>query len=49
MLSGFVAFALFCFTLTISLRAVGIAPAFLLATAAALLGQGALIARAERT
>jgi hypothetical protein len=48
MLSGFVAFALFCFTLTISLRASGVAAAFLLATAAALVGQGATIARARR-
>jgi hypothetical protein len=47
MLSGFVTFALFCFTLTISLGASTIAPAFLLATVAALLGQGALIARAQ--
>jgi hypothetical protein len=48
MLSGFIAFALFCFTLTISLGASNIAPAFLLATAAALLGQGTLIAYAQR-
>jgi len=48
MLSGFIAFALFCFTLTISLGASNIAPAFLLATVAALLGQGVLIARAQR-
>jgi hypothetical protein len=49
MLSGFVAFALFCFTLTISLRASGIAAAFLFATAAALVGQAAMISRARRT
>jgi hypothetical protein len=48
MLSGFVAFALFCFTLTISLRAAGIASAFLFATAAALIGQAAMISRARR-
>jgi hypothetical protein len=49
MLVGFFAFALFCFTLTISLRASGIAVAFLLATAAALAGQAAMISRARRT
>lgn len=49
MLSGFVAFALFCFTLTISLRASGVAAAFLFATAAALVGQAAMISRARRT
>lgn len=48
MLTGFFAFALFCFTLTISLRTSGIAAAFLLATAAALLGQAAMISRAPR-
>jgi hypothetical protein len=49
MLSGFIAFALFCFTLTISLGASGIAAAFLLATAVALLGQATMIFRARRT
>jgi hypothetical protein len=49
MLCGFVAFALFCFTLTISLHAAGVAAAFLLATAAALAGQAAMISRARRT
>jgi hypothetical protein len=49
MLSGFIAFALFCFTLTIALRASNIAPAFLLAALAALLGQAVLITRAQRT
>ncbi len=49
MLSGFVAFAMFCFTLTISLRASGVAEAFLFATAAALVGQAAMISRAWRT
>ncbi len=48
MLSGFVAFALFCFTLTIALRASGIAAAFLLASAAALVTQGAMISRVRR-
>lgn len=48
MLSGFVAFALFCFILTISLHASGVAAAFLFATAAALLGQAAMIARRAR-
>ncbi len=48
MLSGFVAFALFCFTLTISLRASGVATAFLLATAVALVGQAAMISRGRR-
>ncbi len=48
MLSGFVAFALFCFTLTISLRASGVATAFALATAVALAGQAAMISRARR-
>ena len=49
MLSGFVAFALFCFTLTISLRASGVAAAFLFATALALAGQAAMISRARPT
>jgi hypothetical protein len=48
MLSGFVGFALFCFTLTISLDASGVAEAFLFATAAALAGQAAMIVRARR-
>jgi hypothetical protein len=49
MLTGFFAFALFCFTLTISLRTSSVAAAFLLATAAALVGQAAMISRAPRT
>ncbi len=49
MLSGFVAFALFCFTLTILLRTASVAEAFLFATAAALVGQAAMISRAWRT
>lgn len=40
MVSGFAAFALFCFTLAVSLRTLGIASAFALATALALLTQG---------
>lgn len=48
MLSGFIAFALFCFTLTISLPTSGIAAAFLLATAVALIGQATMISRARR-
>lgn len=47
MLSGFVGFALFCFTLTISLDTSGVAAAFLFATAAALAGQAAMIVRAR--
>lgn len=48
MLSGFVAYALFCFTLTISLRAAGVTTAFLFATAIALVGQAVMISRARR-
>ncbi len=48
MLAGFVGFALFCFTLTLSLRASGVGTAFLFATAAALLVQAVMIARAPR-
>jgi hypothetical protein len=48
MLTGFGAFALFCFTLAVSLRALGEAGGFVLATAVALLTQGVLIARAQR-
>ncbi len=40
LLSGFGAFALFCFTLAVSLHRLDIAPAFALATALALLTQG---------
>jgi hypothetical protein len=51
LISGFVAFALFCFTLAISLNRLGTPAAFALATALALLTQAAtiLIARRERT
>jgi hypothetical protein len=44
LLSGFGAFALFCFTLSISLRTLDIASAFALATAVALLTQSATLA-----
>jgi hypothetical protein len=51
LISGFLAFALFCFTLAVSLRHIDTAPAFALATVLALLVQGALLiaggARAE--
>ncbi len=43
MLSGFVAFALFCFTLSVALRGTGIAAAFAFASGVALLGQILLI------
>lgn len=50
LISGFVAFALFCFTLAVSLPHLHTASAFALATAVALLTQGAtlLLARGER-
>jgi len=48
MLSGFLAFALFCFTLTISLGSVTVLAAFVLATAAALIVQTAMLSRARR-
>ena len=44
MLTGFGAFALFCFTLAVSLRGLGVAAAFALATAVALLTQTAILA-----
>ena len=43
LLGGYGAFALFCFTLAVSLRPLGTAPAFALAAAVALLTQGAII------
>jgi hypothetical protein len=49
MLCGFFAFALFCFTLVISLPVSGVAVAFALATAVALVGQTGMISRAWRT
>jgi hypothetical protein len=48
MLTGFVAFALFCFTLAVSLGGATIAAAFALATAAALAAQALMLARAKR-
>ena len=48
MLSGFIAFALFCFTLTISLGASTVASAFVLATVTALIVQTAMLSRARR-
>jgi hypothetical protein len=49
LLGGYGAFALFCFTLAVALRPLGTAPAFLLATAVALLSQGAIILVITRT
>jgi hypothetical protein len=48
MLTGFVAFALFCFTLTVSLRGTTVTAAFALATVAALVVQALAVARARR-
>ena len=48
MLSGFLAFALFCFTLTISLGASTVATAFVLATVTALIVQAMMFSRARR-
>jgi hypothetical protein len=48
LVAGFVAFALFCFTLAVSLRSLGIGSAFALATAVALLTQGFLVSLALR-
>jgi hypothetical protein len=48
MLSGFVAFALFCFTLTVSLGSATIAAGFALATVAALAAQVLMLSRARR-
>lgn len=48
MLSGFLAFALFCFTLTVSLGASTVATAFVLATATALIVQAMMLSRARR-
>jgi hypothetical protein len=45
MLTGFIGFALFCFTLAVSLRTLGVAAAFALAAVVALLTQAALIRR----
>lgn len=48
LLGGYGAFALFCFTLAVSLRALGIAAAFALAATVALLTQGAILALMAR-
>lgn len=48
LLSGYGAFALFCFALAVSLRPLGIGAAFALATALALLTQGAILALMRR-
>jgi hypothetical protein len=48
MLSGFVAFALFCFTLTVSLGGATVAAGFALATVAALAAQVLMLSRARR-
>jgi len=48
MLTGFVAFALFCFTLAVSLASATVAAAFALATVAALVAQALMLARGRR-
>jgi hypothetical protein len=48
LIAGFFAFALFCFTLAVSLRALGAAAAFVLASGVALSTQGLLLALATR-
>jgi hypothetical protein len=48
MLSGFVAFALFCFTLTVSLGGAPVAAGFALATVAALAAQVLMLSRVRR-
>jgi hypothetical protein len=48
LLGGYGAFALFCFVLAVALEPLGVAAAFALATAAALLTQGAIIALLAR-
>jgi hypothetical protein len=48
LVSGFGAFALFCFTLALSLHRLDIAAAFALATAVALLTQGVVLMRSRR-
>lgn len=49
MVSGFGAFALFCFTLAVSLRTLGTASGFVLATAVALLTQALVFAATRRS
>jgi hypothetical protein len=48
LIAGFFAFALFCFTLSVSLRTLGIAGAFALSTGVAALVQGLLLTLATR-
>jgi hypothetical protein len=48
LLSGFVAFALFCFTLALALPAIATAGAFALATAVALAAQSVMLRQALR-
>jgi hypothetical protein len=48
LITGFFGFALFCFTLSVSLRSLGVAGAFALATGVALCTQGLLILHASR-
>src|SRR6185312_14190825 len=48
LISGYGAFALFCFTLAVSLRPLGTAVAFLLATAVALLTQAIVLLLTHR-
>lgn len=48
MLTGFVAYAIFCFTLTVSLRSFSVAAAFGLATVVALVAQAIVIWHARR-
>lgn len=49
LIAGFFAFALFCFTLSVSLRTLGITASFVLATGVAALVQGLLLTLATRT
>jgi hypothetical protein len=49
LIAGFFAFALFCFTLSVSLRTLPIATSFVLATGVATLVQGLLLTLAART
>jgi hypothetical protein len=48
-IAGFFAYALFCFTLSVSLRTLPIATSFVLATGVAVLVQGSLLMLAART
>jgi hypothetical protein len=49
LIAGFFAFALFCFTLSVSLRTLGIAASFLLATGVAALVQGLMLMLVTRS